>query len=218
MHNQKLNPSISVLLVLSVGLILTFSQKISLNIATFIICLLYLAFQKINWKAMLIALIIAFPFALGSWLSFAKFSHNLHAAWLYASRIYAYFGLGALVTLQYRLNEVLFSLHQHFKLSNTFVYGILTASEMLHDVKNQIKKIRISANMRGEALYWWNPMLYLKIIVSCLNWSENLSVSLVAQGFSDNDPRTELYHDTISKKQWGLLLIMILIVSIIAFM
>ncbi len=213
---KKFNPTIAVLMMLAVGLILTFATKIWLNIFVFIVCLLYLTYERVNWKKLGIALLIAFPFALGSWLSFMAFSHNLHAAWLYGTRIYVYFVLGASVSLLYRLHDLLLSLHQHFHLSNTFVYGILTASGMLRDVQNQIKKIRISANMRGETLHWWNPMLYLKIIVSCLNWSDNLSTSLVVQGFSDNYPRTELYYDSISKSEWLILASIVLVILLLA--
>lgn len=207
-NRNQLNPTIAVLIMLLSGLILTFSQKIWLNVVVFIFCLIYLSYCRIDWKKLCIALLVAFPFALGSWLSFFTFGHKLHAAWLYGTRIYVYFALGAIVTLLFNLEQILKSLHQHFRLPNTFVYGLLTASEMLNDVTTQIKKIRISSNMRQKTLYWWNPMLYLKIIVSCLNWSETLSNSLVAQGFSDNYSRTESYHDNIALSQW-LLLIMI---------
>ena len=217
MSKSKLNPAIAVLLMLGCGLILTFSQKIWLNLVVFGCTFIYLLACHVDLKKLLIALCIAFPFALGSWLSFIAFSHEWHTAWLYGTRIYVYFILGALVTMLYSLKEILASLHQHFYLPNTFVYGILTAVNMFHKVNAQIKKIRISANMRGKTLYWWNPMLYLKIIVSCLTWSDILSQSLVAQGFSDNYPRTILYHDQISYFQWGSLSIILLSVGICAF-
>lgn len=216
MTTKKLNPSIAIILMLICGLIMTFAHKIWLNLLIFSICLLYLSYQHVNWKKMGIALLIAFPFALGSWLSFATFSHNYTAAWLYSTRIYVYFALGALVTLMYPLSQILFSLHQHFHLPNTFVYGILTASKMFANINAQIKKIRISANMRQKSLYWWNPMLYLKIIVSCLNWSNDLSTSLIAQGFSDNYPRTSLYADSISQTEWLICISIILLVGLLA--
>ncbi|WP_057906032.1 energy-coupling factor transporter transmembrane component T family protein [Ligilactobacillus araffinosus] len=215
--NPRLNPTIAVLLMLILGLILTFTAKIWLNIIVFVGCLLYLLACRVSFKKMGIALLIAFPFALGSWLSFISFSHSYTRAWLYATRIYTYFSLGALVTLCYSLKTVLLSLHQHFRLSNTFVYGILTAVGMIQNVKAQIKKIRIAANMHNQTLNWWNPMLYLKIIVSCLNWSDNLAVAMTLQGFSNDYPRTETYHDSISIFQWGLLILLALVCGGLAF-
>ena len=203
----RINPTIAVLLMLILGLILTFASKIWLNIVVFTGCLLYLSACKVSFKKIGIALLIAFPFALGSWLSFVSFSHSYTSAWLYATRIYTYFSLGALVTLCYSLKTVLLSLHQHFHLSNTFVYGILAAVGMVQNVKTQIKKIRIAANMHNQTLNW----LYLKIIVSCLNWSDNLAVTMTLQGFSNDYPRTETYHDSISIFQWGLLILLVLI-------
>ena len=97
--NPRLNPTIAVLLMLVLGLILTFASKIWLNVVVFIGCLLYLSVCRVSFKKIGIALLIAFPFALGSWLSFVSFSHSFTSAWLYATRIYTYFSLGALVTL-----------------------------------------------------------------------------------------------------------------------
>ena len=65
----RLNPTIAVLLMLALGLILTFASKIWLNVVIFIGCLLYLAVCRVSFKKIGIALLIAFPFALGSWLS-----------------------------------------------------------------------------------------------------------------------------------------------------
>ena len=63
---KKFNPTIAVLMMLAVGLILTFATKIWLNIFVFSVCLLYLTYERVNWKKLGIALLIAFPFALGS--------------------------------------------------------------------------------------------------------------------------------------------------------
>ena len=215
--NLRLNPTIAVLLMLALGLILTFASRTWLNIVVFVGCFLYLLVCRVPLKKLAIALLIAFPFALGSWLSFVSFSHSFASAWLYATRIYTYFSLGALVTLCYSLKTVLLSLHQHFRLSNTFVYGILAAVGMVQNVKVQIKKIRIAANIHNQTLNWWNPMLYLKIIVSCLNWSDNLAVAMTLQGFSNNYPRTETYHDSIPASQYGLLILLVLICGGLAF-
>lgn len=216
--SPHLNPTIAVLIMLFLGLILTFSKKIWLNLVIFVCCILYLISCKVPLKKIGIALLIAFPFALGSWLSFISFSHSIHSAWLYATRIYVYFGLGAIVTLCYSLKKVLFSLHQHFHLSNTFVYGILAAVGMVQNVKTQIKKIRIAANMHNQSLNWWNPMLYLKIIVSCLNWSDNLADAMTIQGFSNDFPRTEKKVELIPRFQWILLAFLTVLCGGLAFL
>ena len=45
---KKFNPTIAVLMMLAVGLILTFATKIWLNILVFIVCLLYLTYERVN--------------------------------------------------------------------------------------------------------------------------------------------------------------------------
>src|SRR5699024_6882926 len=183
---------IAVLLMLVLGLILTFASKIWLNVVVFIGCLLYLSVCRVSFKKIGIALLIAFPFALGSWLSFVSFSYSFTSVWLYSILFYLYF-------------------------SCTFVYGILDPVRMVKNVKSKINNILIVANMHNQTLNWCNPMLYLKIIVSYLNWSDNLAVAMTLQGFSNDYPRTETYHDSISIFQWGLLILLVLICGGLAF-
>ena len=56
--NPRLNPTIAVLLMLVLGLILTFASKIWLNIVVFIGCLLYLSVCRVSFKKIGIALLI----------------------------------------------------------------------------------------------------------------------------------------------------------------
>lgn len=201
---SQLNPTIAILIMFSIGLILTFVSKIWLNVLVLLICLFYLFYCHVAFKRMGLALLVAFPFALGSWLSFVVYSHSYYDGWLYATRIYAYFGLGGIVTFCFSLKEILLSLHQHFKIPNEFVYGILSSISLIQNVKAQISKVQTAAGMHNQNLNWWNPMLYLKIIISCLRWSEELAISMKTEGFSECYPRTEIYHDSISLKQWVL--------------
>ena len=55
-NRNQLNPTIAVLIMLLSGLILTFSQKIWLNVVVFIFCLIYLGYCRIDWKKLCIAL------------------------------------------------------------------------------------------------------------------------------------------------------------------
>lgn len=200
----QLNPTIAILIMFSLGFILTFASKIWLNILIILVCLSYIFYCHVTLKKISLALLIAFPFSFGSWLSFVVYSHSYFDGWLYATRIYAYFGLGGIVTLCFSLKEILLSLQQHFKVPNTFVYGILSSIGLVQNVKLQIRKIQTAAKMHNQNLNWWNPMLYLKIIVSCLRWSEELATSMKIEGFSEDYPRTTVYHDSISIKQWAL--------------
>ena len=200
---NNISPSIILITVMCLGVIITFSHKIELNLVIIICCSLYLMLMNVSIKKIFLTLLTIFPFSLGSWLSFKIFSHSLFYAWLYFFRIYAYWGLGAILTLVYPLKDILLSIHKHFKIPNSFVYGILVSVELLQDVKSQVKKIKLSASMYNESLSWWNPRLYFKFLLSCLRWADIFSNSLILQGFSTSLPRTEYKNeDNISMTQW----------------
>ncbi|MFT9004006.1 MAG: energy-coupling factor transporter transmembrane component T [Liquorilactobacillus hordei] len=220
MSSKRINPTILVIIMLGVGFQITFAHSVSTNIGVVIITLMYLCYCKTSGKLLFLASLYAFPLALGSWWSFIAFGTGdvWHTAWIYASRVYAYLYLGAIVTLTTPIKNILLSLSLHLKLSTTFVYGLLASFNLLGRIKRQYKIIRYSAMMRGTTYHFWNPSLYLRIIIVALNWSQDLAEAMTSQGFSEGALRTLTYKDDLPKWQWVLAIFLILIYFFISFL
>ncbi|MFT8668560.1 MAG: energy-coupling factor transporter transmembrane component T [Liquorilactobacillus hordei] len=220
MSSKRINPTILVIIMLGIGLQITFAHSVSTNIGVVIITLMYLCYCKTSGKLLFLASLYVFPLALGSWWSFIAFGTGdvWHTAWIYASRVYAYLYLGAIVTLTIPIKNILLSLSLHLKLSTTFVYGLLASFNLLGRIKRQYKIIRYSAMMRGTTYHFWNPSLYLRIIIVALNWSQDLAEAMTSQGFSEGALRTLTYKDDLPKWQWVLAIFLILIYFFISFL
>lgn len=219
MFTHRLNPAILLIIMLGIGLQITFARSFLTNVAIVIIGLSYLLYCKISIKLISIMILSAFPVALGSWWSFIAFgtSDVWHVGWIYASRVYAYLFLGSILTLTVPIKDILFSLEKHLKLSSTFVYGILAAFNLVSRIKTQYKIIRYSATMRGTEYHLWNPGLYLRIIIVALNWSGDLAEAMTSQGFTEGGARSSIYHDNLPFWQWLFSFVLILIYFFFSF-
>lgn len=216
---RGLNPATLTLLMLGIGLPLTFARSVWLNAAVSVIGLLYLVAMRVSWRKIGLVLLFALPLAFGSWISFWFFgtTDRWHLAWMYSSRVYAYLLLGMILTMTVATQRWLISLHLHFHLPNAFVFGLLGALNMANRVRREFRRIQYSALVRGENLRLWNPLLYLRIILVSLNWSNDLAEAMTSQGFTENAPRTELISDPLPAWQWVLAIGLIVVYCAVAF-
>ncbi|QUC04526.1 energy-coupling factor transporter transmembrane protein EcfT [Atopobium sp. oral taxon 416] len=216
---RGLNASVLFVSMLGVGILIGFSQSIILNLIVIAFGFIYLAAMRARLKTALIALAVAFPLALGTWSSFMFFAvnHAPHTAWLYGTRVYAYLALGMMVTMTKGAEEVLTSLHQHLHLSNTFVFGLLGSFNLVKSIHDQYKRIMYSAMLRGDEYHLWQPRLYLRFIITALNWSGDLAQGMTSEGFSEGAPRTELVEDVCPIWQWVLAVVLIALFAVGAF-
>ena len=210
---RGLNPTTLVLIIVSIGLCTSFIRSVALNVAVIIGSLMYLLFLRVPFKKTIIILLVALPLALGSWLSFYFFGtgDRWHVAWIYGSRVYAYLTLALTLTLTTSAKMILLSLHQHLKLPNTFVYGVLAALNMFHRLKSAFRQVRYSAMLRGQAYHLWQPRFYLRLIIIALNWSGDLAMAMTSQGFTEDADRTELVSEHLP--WWQYLLVVVLLVA-----
>ncbi|MDV7758484.1 energy-coupling factor transporter transmembrane component T [Liquorilactobacillus mali] len=220
MSSKRINPTILVIIMLGIGLQITFAHSVSTNIVVIFVTCFYLCYCKASGKLLILTSLYAFPLALGSWWSFIMFGTGdvWHTAWIYASRVYAYLYLGAIVTLTVSVKNILLSLSLHLKLSSTFVYGLLASFNLLGRIKHQFKTIRYSAMMRGTTYHFWNPSLYLRVIIVALNWSQDLAEAMTSQGFTEGAARTLTYKDNLPKWQWCLATFLILLYFVFSFL
>ncbi|MDR3190204.1 MAG: energy-coupling factor transporter transmembrane protein EcfT [Lactobacillaceae bacterium] len=210
LNKLKINVTAMFILMFVIGVEISFIKSVWLNLIIAGIGLLYVLIYSSHHKIIAWALLISLPIALGTWWSFWAFSvsDNWHLAWVYTTRLYAYFFLGAMLTMTTHVKTLLISLHLHLHLSNTFTYGLLAAFNLLPRVKQQVKIIQYAAQLRGIQYHLWSPQLYFKAIVSSLHWSQDLSEAMTSHGFSEGFPRTESHVDVLPLWQIGLVVIL----------
>ncbi|MFC2648138.1 MAG: hypothetical protein ACFNZW_09425, partial [Coriobacteriaceae bacterium] len=63
----------------------------------------------------------------------------------------------------------------------------------------------------------WQPRLYLRFIITALNWSGDLAQGMTSEGFSEGAPRTELVEDVCPIWQWVLAVVLIALFAVGAF-
>ncbi|MBM7543950.1 energy-coupling factor transport system permease protein [Weissella beninensis] len=211
-----MNASVKLGIVLLLSLEISFTKSISLNCLLVISSLIYLLGKKINLKNFIYTACIPLLPAFGSWSSiyFYGTGDNHHMAWVMFSRIFAYVWLGATLTLTTHIDEILKALEQNVKLPNTFVYGMLAAFNFIPKIGQEIKTIKIAAQMRGVTLHFWSPQIFFKAILTSLRWSNNLAQAMTSHGFSEGAPRT--YYQVMPIPTWnmGVALCIILIVQL----
>ncbi len=207
-RTRRLNPTVLALMIITLGLATSFVHSVTLNAIVIAGSLLYLFWQQVPFKKTVLILLIALPLALGSWLSFYFFGagNRVHLAWIYGSRVYAYLTLALTLTLTTSAKTLLLSLHQHLKLPNTFVYGVLAALNMFSRLRGAFQQVRYSAMLRGQAYHLWQPRFYLRLILIALNWSGDLAMAMTSQGFTEGAVRTEMAVDKLPKWQYGLVM------------
>ena len=80
----------------------------------------------------------------GLFIAFSQTNAWANAA-LCTSRLFCYLLLGCCLPLTASLEEILFSLVLHLKLSQTFVYGFLAAANMVNALQKQLRSMRYAA-------------------------------------------------------------------------
>ncbi len=200
--NLKINPTVLLVTILSLGILLTFTRSVWLNLVIIIGSSLYLVFNRPAFKKILLIGLFVLPLAFGTWWSFIVYGtgDTWHNAWIFSTRIYAYVWLGIALTLTNSVDELLFSLVQNIRLSATFAYGILATFNLLNKIRRQVKIIRYAGQVRGITYHFWQPQLYFKAIIVALTWSGDLAEAMTSHGFSEGFSRS--HYQTIPLPLW----------------
>ena len=82
-------------------------------------------------------------------------------------------------------------------------------------MNQQIKTIRVAAQMRGMTLHVWDPQLYFKAILSAIRWSQSLAEGMVSHGFTEGAQRTHLETVTINRRDWLIALLILIIFQLL---
>ncbi|AEV95774.1 energy-coupling factor transporter transmembrane component T family protein [Pediococcus claussenii] len=206
-----LDPSVEILIVLGVGFQIAFTKSVYMNLIVIVVGLIYVLVHRQKLNYLLIAILVSLPLAIGTAWSFLAFStgDNVHNALIYSIRLYAYLVLGCMLTLTNTVPDILFSTQQNLKIPSTFIYGFLAVFNLFYRLKNEFKKIRYAARLKGQNYYVWSPKLYFKCIVVALSWSNDIAEAMTSNGFTEGAPRTRIRAYKIPIIQWliGLILI-----------
>ena len=176
---------------------------------------------KLRWQQWLWLLLLPILPGLGSWFSLMYFGtgDHVHMAWIMLSRVFAYLWLGGLFTLKLNDERDIFlaTLEQRAHLSATFVYALVVVLNFMPAVNQQVKTIRVAAQMRGQTLHIWAPQLYFKAILAAIRWSQNLAEGMVSHGFTEGATRTHLAVVKIKLRDWVIAAIILLMFQLLLF-
>ncbi|KRN75499.1 hypothetical protein IV73_GL000668 [Weissella kandleri] len=218
-QRAQFEPALFLGFILIFSLEIAFTLKINANLFLIGFSLIYMLWQSVSLHKILWAFIIITPLAFGTWCSFWFFSQGdrLFNATLYVTRLFAYVSMGAALTLTTTPKALLQNAHQRFHLSNTFVYGLIAALNLLSQVQSQLKTIQYAAALRGIKYHLWSPQLYFKALVNAGRWSEHLADAMHAHGFTEGAPRTEVPNSPWPLLQIVMLSTILILVNIIIF-
>lgn len=213
-----MNPGMKLLLVMLIALEISFTQSLIVNIILITISFLYILTQHVSMKALFgIILWPLFP-AVGLFVSQWLYgSAGIHFAWILFTRIYAYVFLGATFTLTSSITDLSLTLEQDFHLPSKFAYGVLAAFNLMPKIAEEVRIIKTSALMRGEALHFWSPKLYFKSILSSIQWSQNLAEAMTSHGFVEDYERTHYKVIRITAIDWALFVVLLAAVQVLLF-
>ncbi len=211
-----MNPLMKFGVIMIIALELTFIKSVTINLIVIAVSAVLYLILHLRWRQWLWLCLLPVLPGLGSWFSLMYFGtgDHVHMAWVMLSRVYAYLWLGGLFTLKLNDERDIFlaTLEQRAHLSPTFVYALVGVLNFMPAVNQQIKTIRVAAQMRGMTLHIWEPQLYFKAILSAIRWSQSLAEGMVSHGFTEGAQRTHLEAVTIKRLDWG-----IAIIALIAF-
>lgn len=213
-----MNPGMKLLLVMIIALEISFTQSLTVNIILIGVSLIYILLQRVHMKALFGLLFWPLFPALGLFVSQWLYgSAGIHFAWILFTRIYAYVFLGATFTLTSSITDLSLTLEQDFRLPAKFAYGVLAAFNLMPKITEEIRIIKMSALMRGQALHFWSPKLYFKSILSSIQWSQNLAEAMTSHGFVEDQARTHYKVIRITAIDWILFVGLLVIVQVLLY-
>ncbi|MBS9334663.1 energy-coupling factor transporter transmembrane protein EcfT [Fructobacillus sp. M1-13] len=180
-------------LLLSFEIVLT--QSLSFNALLLLFFNGLVLSQGLPMKRYLYCWAVGLIPAIGSFWSFYLYaqgdlSHRLHVGLVMGSRVFLLIFVGAWLANKTKEAVLLQSLQQNLHLSNTFIYGLLSALNVMPRFKQAFKKIQAASQMRGVSLHWYQPTLYFKALIQAIQWSESLAMAMTAHGFQEGAVRS----------------------------
>ena len=198
-----MNPVIKLFLVLIIGIEISLIPSLILNLALILFSAGYFLTKSVNWKIWLYLFLAPLIPAVGSLLTQTMYGQAGFAFGLIMfTRIYAYVMIGADLVVSTSALQLTGALEQNCHVPAKFAFGILGALNLIPQIRDQVRTIKLAANLRGLRLTWFSPTLYFKAILAAIHWADQLSEAMLAHGFVENGPRTHYYRFPIRTRDW----------------
>ncbi|WP_188205492.1 energy-coupling factor transporter transmembrane component T family protein [Desemzia incerta] len=215
---DRINPFIKLVTVLVTSLLLMFSPDWRLNTFISVIVLLLLFTSKRvqlrqALKIILPALFLSFAFFITGW----QFSHTggtdislsaqstrfvvEDATFLnglrIGTRIFSFAVLGLLTALTIYPNELIASMVQQGKLSNSLSYGVLASVYLIPSMRENYSQAKLAYQVRQIKLRKFDYRPMIGLLIRSIRWSDALAMAMHAKGFSE-----ERTHYIQTKVKW----------------
>lgn len=222
---DKINPSFKGIAILISCLILGIVSKFSLNIFIIALGLIFLLSSKKfslkdSYKTLLMLVILSFAFFMSGY----KFSQSgvggsqfvgkssLENGLNLSTRIMAFGILGLSFSKTTDKFDLIYSLKSQLKLKEGMCFGILSAINLIPKLKKDLKRIRLSYEIRGIKTHISSLGPLLSLLIRSVRFSDTMALSMEAKGFSEQ--RSSYKEISLGKKDY-LFLIGLPLVSII---
>lgn len=194
---DKMNPSFKTISIFLSSLIVGLFNSYKLNFFVVVLGFLFLFTSKrVNFKKLMIALVPVILLSLSFFMAGYKFSasgltasvnnnldSNFYNGLVLGSRIAAYALLGISYSMTTDSKELVYSFIQQLNLSDNLAFGILSAINLIPNLKNDLEKVKLSYNVRGIRYGFLNIRPIFTLLVRSVRFSDNIASSMEAKGF-----------------------------------
>ncbi|QMU08150.1 energy-coupling factor transporter transmembrane component T family protein [Levilactobacillus suantsaii] len=210
-----MNPSLKLALVVLIALEISFTQVWTVNVALIVISLVILGLNRIHIRTLVWLTVVPLFFASALiWSLMLRGNATPHFLIVLFTRMFVYVYLGATFTQTTVPLELTRSLEQNAKLPAKFAYGFLAAFNLFPKIKAEVATVHAAAMMRGQVLHFWSPQLYFKVILTAMNWSDQLASAMMSHGFVEWAPRTYAINVPLRTRDWVIFGASLLLVQI----
>ena len=205
---RKLDPACKFIALLVPTFFLAAKPNALWNLAVFAVCFLLLFFSRVRLRLIVgiyapVFLMAAAMFMTGYRFPSASSSLPVNAAslnitssavyngLLMGSRVLAYAAVGVLFALTTDRIHMVKSFRRHFRLPQSFAYGLLAAWGIFPHMAQEYRRARAALRMRGRKALPVSPAVLKPLLIKSVRWSEELAIAMESKGFSGAAKRTE---------------------------
>lgn len=206
---DNINPSYKTISILLSSLILGFFSSYRLNIFVIFLSIIFtITSKRADYKQIIKVLIpiiiLSFSFFMagfkynakavgGETLGADSMAYRLENGLMLGTRIGAFGLLGLCFSQSTDKNDLIYSFIQQLKMPNEMGYGILSAINLIPNLKEDLEKVKLSYEIRGVKTNFLSMKPIFTLLVRSVRFSDNIASAMEAKAFGPN--RT--YYKTI---------------------
>ncbi len=174
------------LLILTVEL--SFIRSLVLNLAVLLLIFAVFLYRR-RFGGLLVLIVLPLLPSLSTWWSIRVNGSGPEAAWILATRCYAFAAVGLLFAFEVDFEELLLHAQQR-GLPHPVAYGILVVVHAMPEIRREIRNLREAARLKGTRLSPVSPLLYLKTIMVAFDWRTQYIEAMAAHGYDETAERS----------------------------